>query len=316
MFKKLTLPLLFILTLSFILIVYTYQQLIDEKPKVTVVLKDLNTEYGRIVEAGLRKGFHDFGIEGKVVAPTSVSFFEQVDLLESVLIEKPDLLIISAMYPEYSIPTLEKFIEQDIPVFLLGTDYRWDNKTTYIGTDNVALGRTAGLLLGSHLQPGNEVAIIGLDLYSQDASKRIQGAKRSLEAVGIKIIAERVNVYSEPSRVKAEIETIIEKHPKIKGIMATDDELALIAFDVIEKHGLKMPIIGADGISDMIKLIKEEDLPGTVAQNPYDMGYLSIVTAKKVLNGENVEKHIDSGIDIIIKGNVKQRLDFQKRLMK
>jgi ribose transport system substrate-binding protein len=45
------------------------------------------------------------------------------------------------------------------------------------------------------------------------------------------------------------------------------------------------------------------------------MGYLSIETAKKVLNGENVEKHIDSGIDIIIKGNVKERLEFQKRIV-
>ncbi|MCM3653343.1 sugar ABC transporter substrate-binding protein [Metabacillus litoralis] len=316
MLKKLTLPLLVIFTLSFILIVYIYQQSIDEKPKVTVVLKDLNSEYGRIVEAGLRKGFHDFDLEGKVVAPTSESFFEQVDLLESILMENPDILIISPLYPNYSIPTLEKFIEKNIPVFLLDTDYQWENKTAYIGTDNVDLGRTAGALLGSQLQPGNEVAIIGLDLYSPVASERIKGAKLSLEAIGINIVAEKVNVYSEPSKVKAEIETILEENPKMKGIMATNDELALIAFEVITEHGLNISIIGADGLNDMIKLIEEGDLSGTVAQNPYDMGYLSIETARKVLNGENVEKHIDSGIDIIIKGNGKQRLDFQNRFLK
>lgn len=220
------------------------------------------------------------------------------------------------MYPNYSIPTLEKFIKKDIPVFLLGTNHSWENKTTYIGTDNFALGRTAGVLLGTQLQPGNEVAILGLDLYSPVASERIKGEKRSLEDIGINIIAEKINIYSEPTRVKGEIEKVLEKHPKIKGIMATNDEIALIAFEVIEKQGLKMPIIGADGINDMIKLIEKGDLPGTVAQKPYDMGYLSIETAKRVLNGEDVEKHIDSGIDIIIKGNVKQRLDFQKRILK
>ncbi|MGM0874730.1 MAG: sugar ABC transporter substrate-binding protein [Bacillota bacterium] len=315
MFKRLTV-LLVIFAMSFILIVYIYKLSIDEKPKVIVVLKDLNSDYGRIVEAGLRKGFRDFGIEGKVIAPTSVSFLEQVDLLESILMENPDILIISPLYPEYSIPTLERFIEQDIPVFLLDTDYRWENKTTYIGTDNVALGRTAGVLLGSELQPGNELAIIGLDLYSPVASERIKGAKLSLEDVGIKIVAEKVNIYSEPLRVKEGIETILEEHPKIKGIMATNDELALLAFEVIQEHGLKMPIIGADGVNDMIKLIEEGDLPGTVAQNPYDMGYLSVETAKKVINGGNVDKHIDTGVDIIIKGNVKQRLEFQKKLLK
>ncbi|WP_332696016.1 sugar ABC transporter substrate-binding protein [Halalkalibacter lacteus] len=316
MLKRLIVLLLVIFSLSFILIIFIYKPLIDEKPTVTVVLKDLDSEYWRIVEAGLRKGFLDFGIEGEIIAPTNLSFLEQIDLLESVLIENPDILIISPMYPHYSIPTLERFIEKEIPVFLLDTDHQWENKTTYIGTDNVALGRRAGALLGSELQPGNEVAIIGVDLYSQDASERIKGAKLNLEAAGIEIVAEKVNVYSEPLKVKEEIEMILEAHPKVKGIMATNDELALIAFEVIEEHGLKMPIIGADGMNDMIELIEEGELSGTVAQNPYDMGYLSVETVKKVINGENVEKHIDSGVDIIIKGNAKQRVEFQKRLLK
>jgi ribose transport system substrate-binding protein len=316
MLKRLIVLLLVIFSLSFILIIFIYKPLIDEKPTVTVVLKDLDSEYWKLVEAGLRKGFQDFGIEGKIIAPTNLSFLEQVDLLEGVLIENPDLLIISPTYPEYSIPTLDRFIEKDIPVFLLDTDHNWENKTTYIGTDNVDLGKRAGALLGSRLQPGNEVAIIGLDLYNPAASERIKGAKLRLEAAGIAIVAERVNVYSEPLRVKEEIETVLEKHPKVKGILATNDSLALIAFEVIEEYGLKIPIIGADGMNDMIELIEEGKLSGTVAQNPYDMGYLSVKTVKKVINGENVEEHIDSGVDIIIKGNAKQRLEFQKRLLK
>ncbi|MFC0472184.1 sugar ABC transporter substrate-binding protein [Halalkalibacter kiskunsagensis] len=316
MLKRLVVLLLVIFSLSFIFIIFIYKPLVEEKPKITVVLKDLNSEYWRIVEAGLRDGFQDFGIEGKIIAPNNLSFLEQVELLESILIEKPDILIISPMYPDYSIPILERFIEKDIPVVLLDTDHQWENKTTYIGTDNVALGRIAGTLLGSQLQPGSEVAIIGVDLYSPDASEQIKGAKLSLEAVGIKIVAEKVNIYSETMIVKKEIERILENHPKVKGLIATNDELALAAFEVIEKYGFKLPIIGADGMNDMIKLIEEGELPGTVAQNPYDMGYLSVETVKKVINGENVEKHIDSGVDIIIKGNAKQRLEFQKRLLK
>lgn len=90
-------------------------------------------------------------IEGEIIAPTNLLFLEQVDMLGRVLIENPDILIIYPMYPHYTIPTLERFIEKDIPVFLLDTYHQWDNKTTYIGTDNVALGRRAGALLGSEL---------------------------------------------------------------------------------------------------------------------------------------------------------------------
>ncbi len=306
---------LFVLPLVIVALSFIFKS-IDEKPTVVVVLKDLDSEYWRIVEAGLRKGFEDFDIEGEIIAPTNLSFLEQVDMLERVLIEKPDILIISPMYPNYSIPTLERFIEREIPVFLLDTDHQWENKTTYIGTDNDALGRRAGALLGSQLQPGNEVALIGVDLYSPVASERMQGATLSLEDAGIEIVAKKVNVYSEPLKIKEEIEKIIETHPKVKGIIATNDTLSLIAFEVMEAYGLNMPIIGTDGTNDMIELIEEGELPGTVAQNPYDMGYLSVETVKKVINGENVDKHIDSGVDIIIKGNAKQRLEFQKRMLK
>lgn len=117
-------------------------------------------------------------------------------------------------------------------------------------------------------------------------------------------------------KIKEEIEKNIETHPKVKGIIATNDTLSLIAFEVMEAYGLNMPIIGTDGTNEMIELIEERELPGTIAQNPFDMGYLSVETVKKVINGESVDKHIDSGVDIIIKGIAKQRLEFQKRMLK
>ena len=65
----------------------------------------------------------------------------------------------------------------------------------------------------------------------------------------------------------------------------------------------------------MIELIEDGKIPGTVAQNPFDMGYLSAEAALKVSKGERVESTIDSGVDIIIKGNAKQRLEFLKGLL-
>jgi ribose transport system substrate-binding protein len=116
--------------------------------------------------------------------------------------------------------------------------------------------------------------------------------------------------------VKEELKTILDEHPNLKGIIVTNDGLALTAFHAIEDLGYKMPVIGADGINEIIELIEEEKLPGTVAQNPYDMGYLSVEAVMKVLNGKNVARKIDSGIDIIIKGNAKQRFEFQERVLR
>ncbi len=315
--KKLSFFLLIIFTVSLFLIVYISKTLSAEKPNVTVVLKGLNSEYWELMEAGARKGFEDFGINGKVIAPSDGASVEDQDrFLERVLMESPDSLIIAPIYPDFISSALEDFVEQDFPVILLDTDVSWEDKTSYVGTDNVELGRRAGALLGSQLQPGNEVAILGVDTISRVASNRIKGAKISLQSVGIEIVAEGVDVSSEPLQVKEDLKTILDEHPNLKGIIATNDELALTAFKTIEDLGYKMPVIGADGINEMIELIEEEKLPGTVAQNPYEMGFLSVEAVMKVLNGEKVDSNIDSGIDIIIKGNAKQRLEFQERVLR
>ena len=83
----------------------------------------------------------------------------------------------------------------------------------------------------------------------------------------------------------------MQEHPDLKGVVATSDYIALPALNVIEKQGLKMPVIGADGITEMLELVEKGTLSSAVVQNPYDMGYLSVQTALKVINGEKVNEN-------------------------
>ncbi|OIJ17487.1 hypothetical protein BKP37_03055 [Anaerobacillus alkalilacustris] len=305
-----------ILTLLTIIIVANVDRLLEEKPKVVVVLKDLDTEYWNIVKAGAQKGFRNFGLEGKVVAPSyEAEEDNQENLLKNILKENPDLLIVSPLNSEI-VPILDKFYENNIPVLLLDTDDPWENKTAYIGTNNIELGRIGGMLLASQLQPGNEVALISGDINHPISGDRIKGAKISLEAVGVNIVTKAVDLPNYSGHVKEVMEEILEEHPNIKGVFADTDIKALGVYEAIEEFNLNVLVIGADGINKMIELIEEGHLSGTVAQNPYDMGYISVEMAKKVLSGETVERNIDTGVDIIIKGNATQRLAFQRELLR
>ena len=164
-----------------------YKKYIEDKPKVIVVLMDSNLEYWNIVRAGAEKSFKDFGINGKVVAAKDGVVEEQIALLDDILKEKPDVLIIA---PSHSgiFPKLEEFYTADIPVLFVQTDAKWDKKTAYIGTNNIELGEKEGILMASQLQPGDKVALLGRQsLFEVD---RLTGARASLKAGGIQIIAE------------------------------------------------------------------------------------------------------------------------------
>ncbi len=290
----------------------------DEKPKVVVVLKEVNSEYWNIIKAGSEKGFKDFGIEGKVIAPKNGTTEEQLFLLERTLRENPDVLIVSPIIPDRVIPILNKFVEKGVPTLLVDTDDPWKNKTSYIGTNNLELGKRAGQLLASQLQPGDKVALFGGEIGVRLIDERLEGAENSLKKAGIDVVT-TINVsnyYEQEKTIKKGMEEVLQEHPDLKGVMAVTDEVALHVQEVLKKHGLSMPVTGADGITDMLELIEDGTLSGSVSQNPYDMGYLSVEAAAKAIKGEKVEKNIDSGVDIIVKGNAEQRLKFLKDVLK
>ncbi|MFJ8266063.1 sugar ABC transporter substrate-binding protein [Peribacillus asahii] len=311
--KRFLLPLFII---SAIGIVFIYKQLWEEKPKVVVVLRGFDLEYWEFIKAGAEKGFEDLGIDGKVVAPKTETVEAQRDLLESVLKENPDVLIVSPIYSADNINSeLEKFEKKDIPVLFIYADDNWKYKKAYIGIDNLDLGKKAGILIASQLQPGDKVALLGGKQLLIDG-QRIKGVKGSLEAVKIEIATEKKGLPdNNPKVVRAEIESILREHPDIKGIVASSDYIALPVLEVLQEQGIEMPVIGSSGIPEMLELVKEGIVSSTVAQNPYDMGYISVQTALKVKKGERVNPYIDSGVDIITKGNAKERLDFLNSLL-
>jgi len=191
-----------------------------------------------------------------------------------------------------------------------------EHKTAYIGTDNFELGRKAGELLASGLQPGDEVVLIAGEVISPVSAERVKGATSSLEDAGIKIVEKKIGLPNEPLPVRKVMKKILQNHPDAKGIFATTDIMALNAVKVIREQDYKMPVIGADGIIKMVELVEDGTLPDTVAQNPYDMGYISIENASKIIKGEKIRRNIDTGVDIISKDNAKLKLDYLRELLK
>ncbi|WP_342045223.1 sugar ABC transporter substrate-binding protein [Bacillus sp. OTU530] len=289
----------------------------DDRPKVIVVLQDLDSQYSNIMKVGAEKGFREFDIDGKVIAPPYGSTADvQAAMINNILKEHPDILVVSPFESPVVLSNLKKAVETKTPVVLLDTDVPLKNRTIHIGADNFELGRIAGELLASQLQPKDEVVLIAGDLTSTVLNKRIQGATFSLETAGIKIVEKLVELPFRPLDVKEEMTRILQQYPNIKGVFAINDVMALNALEVIKKHGNKVPVVGTDGITKMVESIEDGTIPSTVAQNPYDMGYISVETAWEVIKGERVRKNIDTGVDIITKDNAKLKLDFLKEVLK
>ena len=287
-----------------------------EKQKVVVVLQSLTSEYWNFVQAGAKQAFEDFGVDGTILGPSSESqIMEQVNMMQDALTKGPDALVVSATQPETAIPTFKQYKNNNIPVILINQDVDWEDKVTFIGTDNFTAGKQGGELLASKLKKGDKVALIGGQLGNQTHKGRIGGAKEALVAAGMDVVAEQP-ADSDKSKAMNVMENILASNKDLKGVFVSSDDMAMGAMRGVQNKGANIPVVGLDGIVETIQSVIDGELAGTIAQNPYDMGYKGVENAIKAIKGESVEKRIDTGADVITKETAQEKLDFLKDISK
>lgn len=281
----------------------------DGTNKVTVVLKTLSSPYWTFVEAGAKEAFEEFGVDGTVIGPSSEdNVIEQINMIEDTLNQGTDALVLAASQPDTAIPVVSEYYEQDIPVLLIDTDMEWEDKTTFIGTENYEAGQEAGKLLADMLNEGDEIALIRGALGNPSTDDRADGAKDFLEDNGFVVVADQP-ANSDRNEGMSVMENILQSHPDVKAVFAANDDMALGALRAVQAQNLDIPVIGTDGTIEAVESIIAGDLSGSIAQNAYEMGYLGVEQAIEAINGNTVEKRIDSGVDVITSDNAEEKLE-------
>ncbi|WP_068673456.1 sugar ABC transporter substrate-binding protein [Oceanobacillus sp. Castelsardo] len=286
----------------------------DGKPKVAVVLKGSDQEYFKLAEQGAKQAFEDFDVNGTYMAATTQTDTTQIiNILEDQLIEKPDALVVMPSTEE-QIPVLQRYNDDGIPVLLIDTNLEWDGKDTYIGTDNYTAGQTAAEHLASLLSEGDQIAILEGVTGAKVNEDRVQGVKDKLEELGIEIVASQSADFD---RVKAVtvMENILTANPDIDGVFTANDAMGMGALEAVQGKGLDLPVVGIDGTTDALESISNGGMAGTVSQDPFNMAYLGVENALKVLDGEKIDELINSGSKVITQDNAAEELNRVNELL-
>ena len=108
------------------------------------------------------------------------------------------------------------------------------------------------------------------------------------------------------------MEAIMQNHPDgVAIIVCNNDDMAMAAARAAKGNAAyeKTIFVGFDGIQSACNAILAGEETMSVAQEAYDMGYKAVEAAVKAVNGETLEKFIDSGCSVVTKDNAQERLD-------
>ena len=279
---------------------------------VALVPKAMDSEFWLAVADGAKAAAAARpGVRLSIVAPDrEINIDQQVSILEDQTRRGVSALVVAPAGSAQVMSALQQAVDRKIPVVLVDTDAPFDRKVSYVGTDNRKGGGLAAQRLIEKLGGQGEVALIGGVPGNESQDARALGFIEGLGlARGMKLVAQQP-ANSERALGLTVMENILTAHPNVKGVFATNDQMALGAMEALEARGLrgKIKIIGFDATKEAVQATVEGRLAGSVAQNPFMMGQRGVEAALAALDGKPVEKRIDTGTELVTAANAAKYL--------
>lgn len=220
---------------------------------------------------------------------------KQIAQIERFIEQDVDVLIVS---PIQSVPVtqvIEKAMNAGIPTIVIDRKIEGSNFTSYVGANNVEIGKSAAKFIRSHANKSAKVLEIKGQRGSSPAFERSEGFREVLDSVQSIQLVGVIDGNWEKESVKPALEKMLDTMAPPDFIFAHNDRMALGAWEAAKAHGLQnqISIVGVDGLFGPyggIQLVKENILDATIL---YPTGGAeAIKAAKRLSEGESVNKNI------------------------
>ena len=187
-----------------------------------------------------------------------------------------------------------------------------DGKSTrnaFIGTNSFRVGKEAAKLLAEATGGKANIATISSDDGNQgflEHNSKMYGFTNTLkEYPDMKIVR---NYISKMGILSAEeiTQSIIESDGEINAIftLSSADTLGSVQYIVDSNKVGQIAVVGYGSSEEILRYIDKEIIYGTIASDPFKMGYESIKNLIDIKSGENVPEFIDTDIEVITKKNL------------
>lgn len=287
---------------------------------VDVILKTTASEYWSYVKAGAEaysKDNPDVKVEVKG-ATSETAYDEQQNMIETDLNSGAyDAFVIAPLQADL-VKTL--IAGQTAPIIAVDTNIDAPEVLSFVGTGNEDAAAMGGKAAAEAAKAAgwDKVQAIAISGVQGDGTvnARLTGYEKGITEAGGEFLKDEIQ-YADAVADKAatSMEAIMQNHPEgVAIICCNNDDMAMAAARAAKGNAAyaKTIFIGFDGIQSACNAILAGEETMSVAQEAYDMGYKAVEAAVKAVNGETLEKFIDSGCDVINKDNAQKRLDTLK----
>ncbi|MBC5649102.1 sugar ABC transporter substrate-binding protein [Christensenella tenuis] len=263
----------------------------------------LNAKYGAEAAA------EEIGAQVTWVGPSSIDMDEQVRQIELAIAENVDGIISCPLSPVIFEDVYKRALDKNIKIVNTAVDSAEDTRTAYIGTDYTNFGEQAAKNLSEKLGGKGNVAVLVTSLDSENQMSEMKAGQAWLEqnAPDVKIVVTEVT-NSDTAQAADKTSAIIDTYPDLDAIWCLEAASPLGSSQAVAERGLtdEIVILGIDDTTDVLDLIDQGAIWGTMTQDFYKMGYEAVKMIAAAHNGESVPSVQDSGTTLVTKENLEE----------
>lgn len=274
---------------------------------------------------------------------------EQVNILDEELARYPIAVGISITDANACEVQFDLAAENDIPVVAYDSGSAYQGLMATVSTDNAAAAREAATKLAKLIGDSGEIILFVNDSKSKTSLDRenafreeIQNNHPNITIVESyhldqledmqKIVADEINagtyqideesaeaesdVQIAPADITEEdvIDYVLAKHPDIKGCFASNAPTVKKAIAGLERaEAYDVMVVGFDADEEEKKALSDGRMEGLIVQNPFGMGYATVVAAARAALDMGNEAFVNTGYTWVTADNLEDE-SIQKML--
>ncbi|NLJ90807.1 MAG: substrate-binding domain-containing protein [Clostridiales bacterium] len=281
----------------------------EERPKRIIFIPKLidNTnDFWVDLIAGTELAAKEYDVDLTIVAPNREDDYEgQNNFIDWAIREKPDAIVLVPADYTISLPMVKKIKEQGIKLVLVDSNVAEKVEDVLIATDNFKAGREMGRYITSYIEEDTQILMVSHVKTASTAIERQAGVRAGLGKQEDKIVDV---VYCDSDFLKAYNLTkeFIQNNPSINMVIGLNEYSSAGAFKAIKEvdKDRRINAFGFDSSTAQIKFLEGNYCKGLMIQKPFNMGYLGIEKAVKLLDGQELPEYIDSGFQLITQDNM------------
>lgn len=287
----------------------------SQKKSVAVIPKGRAHLFWQSVHAGAVKASRETDVEIIWNGPTSETDFNgQLQIVDAMINRHVDAICLAPIDKKVMVSVVDRAVAQKIPVIIFDSGIETDKFTSQVATDNYKAGELGAERMGKLLSGKGKIVMVAVQPGAESTMQREQGFEDKLKKdfPGIQIVDKRFGM-ADFAKSRAVTENMLTAFPDLDGLFASNESSTVGASQALKSRPGKIKMVGFDWSPPLLEDLRTRLIDSLVVQNPFLMGYESVLSAVKAMKGESVTKINNLAPRLIVKEDL-EKPDVQQQL--